>query len=52
MSDEPATAAQLADVLDRGPAVIGLFAVAAFALGLRSGSDGGPISLEAGDVAT
>ena len=50
VSDEPATAAQLADVLDRGPAVIGLFAVAAFALGLRSGSDGGPISLEAGDV--
>ena len=30
--------------------MIGLFAVAAFALGLRSGSDGGPISLEAGDV--
>ena len=50
VSDEPATAAQLADVFDRGPAVIGLFAVAAFALGLRSGSDGGPISLEAGDV--
>ena len=33
-----------------GPPCIGLFAVAAFALGLRSGSDGGPISLEAGDV--
>ncbi|MDF2732009.1 MAG: hypothetical protein K0S92_639 [Desertimonas sp.] len=50
VTDEAATADQLADVVERGPAVIGLFAVAAVALGLRSGSDGGPISLEAGDA--
>ena len=50
VQDDPVTSAQLADILEYGPGVLGLFAVAAFALGLRSGSDGGPISLEAGDV--
>jgi hypothetical protein len=50
VSDEPATAAQLADVTEHGPAVIGLAAAAALALGLRSGSDGGPVSLEVGDA--
>ena len=50
VTDEPATASQLADVVDHGPAVVGLVAIAAVALGLRSGSDGGPISLEAGDA--
>src|SRR5688572_26789998 len=50
VTDEPATADQLADVAERGPAVIGLVVIAAVALGLRSGSDGGPISLEAGDA--
>jgi hypothetical protein len=46
VSDEPATPSQLAEITTRGPAVIGLIAVAAVAVGLRSGSDGGPISLE------
>jgi hypothetical protein len=50
VKDEPVTASQLADVITYGPGVLGLFAAAAFALGLRSGSDGGPVSLEAGDV--
>ena len=50
VTDEPVTGDQLADVVDRGPAIIGLVAAAAIALGLRSGSDGGPISLEAGDA--
>lgn len=48
--DEAVTSAQLADVIGRGPAVLGLVAVAAVALGLRSGSDGGPVSLESGDA--
>jgi hypothetical protein len=50
VSDVPATPSQLAEVTARGPAVIGLIAVAAVAVGLRSGSDGGPISLESGDA--
>jgi hypothetical protein len=50
VTDEPVTASQLSDVVARGPAVIGLVAVAAVAVGLRSGSDGGPISLEVGDA--
>jgi hypothetical protein len=50
VTDEPVTGAQLADVIERGPAVIGMFAVAAIAIGARSGSDGGPISVEIGDV--
>ncbi|MGH9139312.1 MAG: hypothetical protein ACRD0G_20065 [Acidimicrobiales bacterium] len=50
VSDEAVTPAQLVDVTDHGPAVIGLVAAAAVAVGLRSGSDGGPISLEAGDA--
>lgn len=50
VEDDPVTPAQLADVITRGPAVLGLFAVFAVALGFRSGSDGGPVSLEAGDA--
>jgi len=50
VSDERVTPSQLDDVTSRGPAVIGLFLVAAVVLGLRSGSDGGPVSLEAGDA--
>ena len=38
------------DLLTRGPAVIGLTVVAAFALGVRSGADGGPISVELADI--
>lgn len=39
-----------AQLLERGPAVIGLLVVAAFALGLRSGADGGPIAIEVADI--
>jgi hypothetical protein len=39
-----------ADLLTRGPAIIGLVVVAAFALGLRSGADGGPIAIEVADI--
>ncbi len=38
------------DLLTRGPAVIGLLLVIAFALGLRSGADGGPVSVEVADI--
>jgi len=38
------------DLLTRGPATLGLVVVAACALGLRSGSDGGPISIEVADI--
>ncbi len=48
--DEPATAAEVADVSRYGPAVIGTIVAVALALGLRSGSDGGPVALEAADV--
>ncbi len=50
VSDEPVTDAQLADVVAHGPAVVGAVFVAAVALGVRSGSDGGPISLESADA--
>jgi len=50
VSDEPVSVAQLADVERHGPGWIGALAVAAVALGLRSGSDGGPVSLEPGDA--
>jgi hypothetical protein len=39
-----------ADLLRRGPAVIGLGIVVAFALGLRSGADGGPVAVENADI--
>lgn len=39
-----------ADLLARGPSIIGLFAVAAFALGVRSGADGGPVAIELADI--
>ncbi len=39
-----------ADLLERGPSIIGLLVVAAFALGVRSGADGGPIAIEVADI--
>lgn len=50
VSDDPVTATQLDAVREHGGPLIGLFAAAAVALGMRSGSDGGPVSLEAGDA--
>ncbi|MGI9029256.1 MAG: hypothetical protein ACR2HP_04635, partial [Ilumatobacteraceae bacterium] len=48
--DEPVTAGELAEVATHGPAVVGFALALAIALGLRSGSDGGPVALEAADV--
>ena len=39
-----------ADLLERGPSIIGLLVVAAFALGVRSGADGGPVAIEVADI--
>lgn len=50
VGDEALTAAQAVDVTRHGPAVLGMVAVVALALGLRSGSQGGPLALEAADV--
>jgi hypothetical protein len=50
VSDEPATASQVAAILEHGPAVLGAGAALAIAFGLRSGSDGGPVSIEPPDV--
>jgi hypothetical protein len=49
--DQPVSASAAADILDRGPAVLGLIAVFALAVGLRGGAQGGPLALEGGDVA-
>lgn len=38
------------DLITRGPAIIGLMVAVSFALGLRSGADGGPISIEVADI--
>ena len=50
IGDEQLAPEAVADVLAHGPAVLGLLAVLAFAGGLRSGSEGGPVSVEAADV--
>lgn len=38
------------DLLVRGPSIMGIVVILAFALGLRSGADGGPISIELADI--
>jgi hypothetical protein len=50
VGDEPLTAARAADVLRVGPSLLGVVAAVAVAFGLRSGSQGGPLALEAADV--
>ena len=50
VGDEPATPSQIATVFADGPAVLGVLAMAAVAIGLRSGADGGPVSVETADV--
>ena len=44
------SAAGVADVLDRGPGILGLVASVAVAVGLRSGSRGGPLAVEEAEV--
>jgi hypothetical protein len=51
VGDQPLTAAQADDVLRVGPSLLGVIVVMAIAFGLRSGSQGGPLALEAADVA-
>lgn len=46
----PLDDAGLADLVDRGPAVLGLLPAFAVMAGLRSGSRGGPLALEQPDV--
>jgi hypothetical protein len=50
LGDARASAAGLADVRDHGPAVAGALAAVALAIGLRSGSRGGPLAIERADV--
>jgi hypothetical protein len=50
IGDGALTAAQMADVTRDGDAWLGLAAAVALAVGLRSGSRGGPLVLEAADV--
>jgi hypothetical protein len=51
VGDQPLTATQADDVLRVGPSLLGVVVVMAIAFGLRSGSQGGPLALEAADVA-
>lgn len=50
VDDTVVTESGVKTLLDRGPGVIGLVAVLAVAAGIRSGSNGGPIAVEAADV--
>jgi hypothetical protein len=50
VGDAPVSAEQAADAVRHGPASLGLVAALAFCAGLRSGSQGGPLALEAADV--
>lgn len=50
IGDDPMSPTDTADVFAHGPAVLGLVAIMAIAAGLRSGTEGGPISIEAADV--
>jgi len=48
--DDAVSASVAADVTEYGPAWLGLVGVLAIALGLRSGSRGGPLAIEEADV--
>ena len=50
VSDKAAQSGGLGDIRDHGAAVLGLVVAFLVALGLRSGSRGGPLSLEAAEV--
>ncbi|CAB4883556.1 unannotated protein [freshwater metagenome] len=50
VKDEKVSPATVADIYRYGPAVMGMFAVLAFAAGMRSGSRGGPLAIEEADV--
>ncbi|MDQ1426462.1 MAG: hypothetical protein QOD72_3960 [Acidimicrobiaceae bacterium] len=50
LGDQRVSAAGLADVRAHGPAAAGALAAVALAIGLRSGSRGGPLAVERADV--
>jgi hypothetical protein len=50
VEEAPATAAAVADMREHGPAVLGLALALAVLVGLRSGSRGGPLAIEAAEV--
>lgn len=50
VGDAELSASAAANVADSGPAVLGIVAIVALAAGLRGGSQGGPLALEAADV--
>jgi len=50
IGDAPLGDAAVADAFAHGPAVLGLLAVLALVGGMRSGCEGGPVSVEAADV--
>lgn len=50
VGDDPFTKHTLDEVQNRGPAIIGLVVAVGILLGLRSGTRGGPLALEAPDV--
>lgn len=51
IGDKTVSASAVADVATNGPALLGLIAALAFMAGLRGGAQGGPLALEAPDVA-
>lgn len=50
VGDAELSASGVADALGRGPSLVGIVACVAVAVGLRSGSEGGPLSVETADV--
>ncbi|TVR25532.1 MAG: hypothetical protein EA389_08525 [Ilumatobacter sp.] len=50
VGDAEISTARSAELFEAAPGVLGLLVVAVLALGLRSGADGGPVAVEAGDV--
>ncbi len=50
VKDSKVADSTVAEIFRNGPAVLGMFAVIAFAAGIRSGSRGGPLAIEDADV--
>lgn len=50
VKDSKVANSTIVDIFRNGPAVLGMFAVIAFAAGIRSGSRGGPLAIEDADV--
>ncbi len=50
IGDEPLTAAEIVRILTDGPGWVGVLAAMVLAVGLRSGSRGGPLALERAEV--